>query len=175
MGTVLADDPALTVRHVEGRDPIRVVLDADLRTPPDAAVLDQAPASSAETLLFHAHDADPSRREALSGPAVELIPVSRDARGVDLERGAEAHWASGTSCDCWSKAARTCHGTFLDLGLADRAAIFIAPRILGDADAISFAAGSGVESIERAWRLVRTRVQSFGSDWLVSGDFERMQ
>ena len=67
------------------------------------------------------------------------------------------------------------HGTFLDLGLADRAAIFIAPRILGDADAISFAAGTGVESIERAWRLVRTRVQSFGSDWLVSGDFERME
>jgi diaminohydroxyphosphoribosylaminopyrimidine deaminase/5-amino-6-(5-phosphoribosylamino)uracil reductase len=66
------------------------------------------------------------------------------------------------------------HGTFLDLGLADRAAIFIAPRILGDADAISFAAGTGVESIESAWRLVGTRVQSFGSDWLVSGDFERM-
>ena len=43
------------------------------------------------------------------------------------------------------------------------------------AEAIPFAAGSGVESIERAWRLVRTRIQSFGSDWLISGDFERMR
>lgn len=174
VGTVLADDPALTVRHVAGQDPIRVVLDADLRTPAGAAVLAQAPASSAMTLLFHAHDADPSRREALSGPAVELIPVSRDARGVDLkevlselgERDVVRLLVEGGS---------HVHGTFLDLGLADRAAIFIAPRILGDADAISFAAGTGVESIERAWRLAGTRVQSFGSDWLVSGDFERMQ
>ena len=58
---------------------------------------------------------------------------------------------------------------------ADRAAIFIAPRIVGDASAISFAAGTGVESLERAWRLVRTEVRTLGSDWLVTGDFERTQ
>jgi riboflavin biosynthesis pyrimidine reductase len=61
------------------------------------------------------------------------------------------------------------------MGLADRAAIFIAPRILGDPEAIPFAAGSGIDSIERAWHLVRTGIRVFGSDWLVSGDFERMQ
>jgi diaminohydroxyphosphoribosylaminopyrimidine deaminase/5-amino-6-(5-phosphoribosylamino)uracil reductase len=174
VGTVLADDPRLTVRHVGGRDPLRVVLDADLRIPPDAAVLAQAPGSGAGTLVFHAHDADTARREALSGPAIELIPVSRHARGVDLkevltvlgERDVVRLLVEGGS---------HVHGTFLDLGLADRAAIFIAPRIVGDADAISFAAGAGVDSIEHAWRLVRTRVQGFGSDWLVSGDFERMQ
>jgi diaminohydroxyphosphoribosylaminopyrimidine deaminase/5-amino-6-(5-phosphoribosylamino)uracil reductase len=174
VGTVLADDPRLTVRHVGGRDPLRVVLDADLRIPHDAAVLAQAPGSGAGTLVFHAHDADTARREALSGPAIELIPVSRHARGVDLkevltvlgERDVVRLLVEGGS---------HVHGTFLDLGLADRAAIFIAPRIVGDADAISFAAGAGVDSIEHAWRLVRTRVQGFGSDWLVSGDFERMQ
>ncbi|MGB5702963.1 MAG: hypothetical protein WBM48_09115, partial [Polyangiales bacterium] len=67
------------------------------------------------------------------------------------------------------------HGTFLDLGLADRAAIFIAPRVVGDAGALSFAAGTGAETIERAWRLVRTEVRTLGSDWLVTGDFERMK
>jgi diaminohydroxyphosphoribosylaminopyrimidine deaminase/5-amino-6-(5-phosphoribosylamino)uracil reductase len=110
----------------------------------------------------------------LSAPGVELIPVSGDDRGVDLtevlktlgDRGVVRLLVEGGS---------HVHGTFLDLGLADRAAIFIAPRILGDADAIPFATGSGVDSIERAWRLVRTQVQVFGSDWLVSGDFERTQ
>ena len=174
VGTVLADDPKLTVRHVEGLDPIRVVLDADLRTPRTAAVLAQGDRSDAGALVFHAHDADTGRRQALSGPGVQLIPVARHARGVDLkevlkrlgERDLVRLLVEGGS---------HVHGTFLDLGLADRAAIFIAPRIVVDADAIPFATGSGVESIERAWRLVRTRVQAFGPDWLVSGDFERMQ
>ncbi|MGB8330527.1 MAG: bifunctional diaminohydroxyphosphoribosylaminopyrimidine deaminase/5-amino-6-(5-phosphoribosylamino)uracil reductase RibD [Polyangiales bacterium] len=174
VGTILADDPELTVRHVEGTDPIRVVLDANLRTPPTAAVLRRSLKSGGGTLIFHAPDADAARREALSGPGVELIPVARDARGVDIkdvmkslgERDVVRLLVEGGS---------HVHGTFMDLALADRAAIFIAPRILGDADAISFAAGSKVESIERATRLVRTTFERLGSDWLVCGDFERMQ
>ena len=174
IGTVLSDDPALTVRHTEGRDPVRVVLDADLRTPPTAAVVDQANASGAGALIFHAPDADAARGRALVGPGVELIPVPRHARGVDLVEVLRALGERGVVRLLVEGGAHV-HGTFLDLGLADRAAIFIAPRIVGDTDAISFAAGSGVESIEHTWRLVRTRVQSLGPDWLVCGDFERMQ
>ncbi|MGB9339083.1 MAG: bifunctional diaminohydroxyphosphoribosylaminopyrimidine deaminase/5-amino-6-(5-phosphoribosylamino)uracil reductase RibD, partial [Polyangiales bacterium] len=84
VGTVLSDDARLTVRHVEGRDPTRVVLDANLRTPAGAAVLDPGQESEADTLIFHASDADASRRDALAGQGVELIPVPRHARGVDL-------------------------------------------------------------------------------------------
>ena len=133
VGTVLADNPRLTVRHVGGRDPVRVVLDASLRTPPIAAV------------------------RGVDVNEVLKVLGGRDVVRLLVEGGSHVH------------------GSFLDLGLADRAAIFIAPRIVGDAEAIPFAAGSGVESIERAWRLVRTRIQSFGSDWLISGDFERMR
>ena len=172
VGTVLADNPKLTVRHVGGRDPVRVVLDADLRTPPTAAALGPGGASGAATLIFHAHDADTARREGLSRPGVELIPVSRHARGVDVKEVLKV-LGNRDVVRLLVEGGSHVHGTFLDLGLADRAAIFIAPRIIGDANAIPFADGSGVESIERAWRLVRTQVQSFGSDWLVSGDFER--
>jgi diaminohydroxyphosphoribosylaminopyrimidine deaminase/5-amino-6-(5-phosphoribosylamino)uracil reductase len=174
VGTVLSDDPKLTVRRVEGRDPIRVVLDADLRTPAGAAVLDPGRSSNAGALIFHAADADASRQEQFEAEGVELVSVSRNDRGVELlevlqrlgERGLVRLMVEGGA---------HVHGSFLDLGLADRAAIFIAPRIVGDAGALSFAAGSGAESIERAWRLVRTEIQSLGPDWLVSGDFERMQ
>ncbi len=174
IGTVLADDPQLTVRHIEGRDPVRVVLDAGLRTPPTAAVLDPGRTSSADTLIFHAHDADPSRREALTAPGVELIPVSHDSRGVDLNEVLKVLGQRDIVRLLVEGGSRV-HGAFLDMGLADRAAIFIAPRILGDPEAIPFAAGSGIDSIERAWRLVRTQLRVLGSDWLVCGDFERMQ
>ncbi len=172
IGTVLADDPKLTVRHVEGQDPLRVVLDARLRTPPTAAILDPGRTSTAGTLIFHAADADEARRDALSAPGVELVPVSAHARGVDLnevlrvlgERDVLRLLVEGGS---------HVHGTFLDLGLADRAAIFVAPRLLGDAEAIPLATGVSVDSIEQAWRLGEAQVRAFGPDWLVSGDFER--
>ena len=174
VGTVLADDPRLTVRHVEGRDPVRVVLDTDLRTPPTAAILDPGRTSSAGTWIFHAPDVDASRREALAAPGVELIPVSRDARGVDLREVLKA-LGERNVVRLLVEGGSHIHGAFLDLSLADSAAIFVAPRILGDPEAIPFATGSGVDSIGQAWQLVRTHVRALGSDWLVSGDFERTQ
>ncbi len=172
IGTVLADDPRLTVRHVAGIDPVRVVLDADLRTPPDAAILDPKGESNAPAWIFHAEDAEPSRKNALARPEVELIAVPRHPGGVDLgavlkslgERGIVRLMVEGGA---------HVHGSFLRAGLADRAAIFIAPRIMGDAEAIPFAAGSVVDSVDGCSRLVHTEIRTLGTDWLVSGDFER--
>ncbi len=174
VGTVLSDDPKLTVRRVEGRDPVRVVLDADLRTPAGAAVLDPDESSNAGALIFHAADADASRHEHFATKGVELVPVSRDDRGVDLSEVLQRLGERGLIRLMVEGGAHV-HGSFLDLGLADRAAIFIAPRIVGDAGAPSFAAGSGAESIEGAWRLVRTEFRALGPDWLVAGEFERTQ
>jgi diaminohydroxyphosphoribosylaminopyrimidine deaminase/5-amino-6-(5-phosphoribosylamino)uracil reductase len=171
VGTILADDPRLTVRHIEGRDPLRAILDANLRTPPSAAALGQHRPGSG-TLIFHAHDVDPARREALAGPGVELIPVARHARGVDLLEVLKILGKRDVVRLLVEGGAHV-HGTFLDLALVDRAAIFIAPRILGDAGAISLAAGSGVESIEHAWRVADAEIRAFGADWLITGDLER--
>ena len=172
VGTVIADDPSLTVRHVPGRDPTRVVLDADLRTPPSSNVVSGAETSPAPTLIFHASDADGARREALKKPGVELVSVSRDARGVDLAEVLKVLGERDFVRLLVEGGARV-HGTFLDLGLADRAAIFVAPRVVGDAEAISFAAGSGTESIADAWRLVRSEARTVGPDVLITGELER--
>lgn len=172
VGTVLADDPALTVRHVTGTDPTRVILDADLRTPPTAAVVEAATASSAKTMIFHAVDAEPGARDALRSQGVDLVAVARHPRGVDLVEVLEA-LGKRNMVRLLVEGGAHVHGTFVDLGLADRAAIFIAPRILGDDRALSFVAGDGVESIERAPRLVGTEFRAFGPDLLVTGEFER--
>ncbi len=170
VGTVLADDPALTVRHVPGDDPIRVLLDANLRTPPSAAAL--RPSQGANTIIFHASDAPEARAEALRRPGVELIPIARHPRGLDLEEALRVLGARGVVRLLVEGGAHV-HGTLLDLGLADRVAIFIAPLVIGDAAALSFAAGAGVESVEHAWRLVDTEVRPLGSDLLVTGRLER--
>src|SRR5207248_8137278 len=57
IGTALADDPRLTVRHAEGPDPLKVVLDSTLRLPSSAALLRETPTRT--ILLTTAAAADP--------------------------------------------------------------------------------------------------------------------
>lgn len=171
VGTVLADDPRLTVRHVRGTDPLRAVADRDLRTPPDAALLRAG--SAAPTLLFHGPRAAASRKRALRDAGAELVQVpARRGGGVDLgavlrelgERDVVRLLVEGGAA---------LHGALLDQGLADRAAVFVAPRILGDSQAVPLAAGRGADTIREAWSLRSAHVSRLGADVLISGDLVR--
>ncbi len=170
VGTVLADDPQLTVRHVPGKDPTRVVLDSELQTPPDAAIVTQK--SSSPTLIFHAEDAPADRHQQLSAAGAELIAVDRAPGGVSLA-AVLSELGKRDIVRLLIEGGPLVHGAFLDAGLADRAAIFVAPLVLGDGDARSFAFGRGADTISKGWHLARSQVNRFGEDLLVTGEFER--
>lgn len=80
VGTLLSDDPRLTVRLVEGHDPRPVVLDSQLRTPPHSRLVDDR-----RPLIFHAPDAPADRLRALVAAGVEpvAVPAAADGR-LDL-------------------------------------------------------------------------------------------
>src|SRR2546422_1213862 len=82
IGTVLADDPALTVREVKGRDPLRVIVDADARTPPGAKVVRAK--DPQHTVIFVARDAEARRTNRLREAGVLLATVPRADGGLDL-------------------------------------------------------------------------------------------
>src|SRR5262249_58183063 len=71
IGTVLADDPQLTVRLVGGRNPIRVVVDSSLRIPDSARVLENA--ASWPTIIATTDRADLSRRSVLERLGAEVV------------------------------------------------------------------------------------------------------
>src|SRR5439155_13160224 len=81
IGTVLADDPRLTVRLAPGTSPVRVVVDSRLRIPLDAKVLDRA----ARTIIATTPSASEERAEAIRARGTEVLRVKADADGhVDL-------------------------------------------------------------------------------------------
>jgi riboflavin-specific deaminase-like protein len=84
IGTVLADDPQLTVRLVNGRDPLRVVIDSKLRTPLDAGVL--AEGAAAGTLIVTAGDANVRREKAIRklGADILRLPKASNRRGINI-------------------------------------------------------------------------------------------
>ncbi|MFK7990947.1 MAG: bifunctional diaminohydroxyphosphoribosylaminopyrimidine deaminase/5-amino-6-(5-phosphoribosylamino)uracil reductase RibD [Sandaracinaceae bacterium] len=163
VGTVLADDPALTVRHVEGRDPIRVVLDTHLRMPPRSQLARPGP----PTWVFHGPAATAERRASL--PNVELIETPTNGGHVDLDAVLSTLAQRGV-VRLMVEGGATVHGAFLRERRAQRAAIFVAPVILGDADAIPLARVGPQPAMADAFRLASPHARTLGPDVLVEGD-----
>jgi diaminohydroxyphosphoribosylaminopyrimidine deaminase/5-amino-6-(5-phosphoribosylamino)uracil reductase len=169
MGTVLADDPRLTVRQARGRTPRRVVVDSKGRTPTEAAVLkaDQIPVIIAVT-----EGAPEGKTAALRGAGAEVIEVSsRDGR-VDLQ-GLMQDLASRQIQSVLVEGGGTLAEGLLAAGLVDRVYFFIAPKIIGGATAPTPVDGAGIAELSQAWRLERVQVRRVGEDILISGDVAR--
>lgn len=161
-GTARADDPLLTTRLPggRGRDALRVVLDTDLRLPPRLALLQ--PDSTAPTLVAHA-----SARTRRVGPGVELVRCRRGKGGVDLRDLLTKLAARGVTHLLVEGGAQV-NARFLEEGLVDRLAVFVAPRLAG-ADGVPLAAFSGPALMADALRLDEVQVERVGEDVLVLG------
>jgi 3,4-dihydroxy 2-butanone 4-phosphate synthase/GTP cyclohydrolase II len=163
IGTVLADDPQLTVRLVPGASPIRVVLDARLRIPADAQVLDE----HAATYIYTAASAPAERRMALRsvGAAVRAVPAGPN--GVELRAVLRDLRGAGVRTLLVEGGARLVTSMLAE-GLADRAIVSVSPLILGAGrDAVG---ELGTERIADALRLAERTVHVAGEDLLIAGD-----
>jgi len=164
-GTVLADDPLLTVRMVPGASPIRVVLDSGLRVPPDAQVY----GPDAVTVVLTAPGADPDRRDALRrrGVKVEVVPEASD--GIDLAAGLERLLSLGIRCLLVEGGSRVLTSA-LRARLADRVVVAVAPVLLGAGTDAVGDLGAGL--VSDGLRLVDRSVHQVGPDLLISGDLD---
>jgi diaminohydroxyphosphoribosylaminopyrimidine deaminase/5-amino-6-(5-phosphoribosylamino)uracil reductase len=130
VGTVLADDPRLDVREVlTPRQPLRVIVDSHLRTPPGARIL----APPGEVLLVGAEARTPAA-DALraAGAAVIALPahsvdgVSR----IDLPALMKELAARGVN-ELHVEAGPALNGALLQCGLVDELLVYLAPMLLG--------------------------------------------
>jgi diaminohydroxyphosphoribosylaminopyrimidine deaminase / 5-amino-6-(5-phosphoribosylamino)uracil reductase len=166
--TALADDPALTVRLDSPwpREPLRVVVDSRARLPLDARLIDAG--DPARAVIAVAAEAPAARVARLGARGVTVLACkSRDGR-VDLaDLGARlfAMDVMGVLLEGGSEL----NGAFVEAGLVDRAAVFIAPMLIGGADAPTAVGGRG-RALADAIRLRSVTVRPVGSDWLLEGD-----
>ena len=167
VGTVVADDPSLTVRHVDGRDPYRIVLDTSLRTPADAQLVLHE--SRRPTWIFHGPDASTDRRSKLAREGVELIEAPTVEGRLSLPDIMRELGARGI-VRVLAEGGATVHGALLEAELVSAMAVFVAPVILGDPEAIPLARAGGIERVAEGRRLVAPRVRVLGEDVLVEGE-----
>ncbi|MCX7791734.1 MAG: RibD family protein [Chloroflexaceae bacterium] len=165
IGTILADDPRLTVRLAPGRDPLRVVLDSALRIPPEAAVLRDGAAHG--TIVACAAGVAPDRRSALEalGATVLALPPGPEG-GVDLAALMAALYRRGVASLMVEGGARVITA-LLRARLADRLAVCVAPKILGEG--ISAIGDLGITRLADAHTLHDVTVTLCGADVIVDG------
>ena len=163
VGTVLADDPRLTVRTGDGEPtPIRVVFDSRLRTPPTARVLarDGVRVLICTTDSGLAEHAD--RAAALREAGAELIPAGPGPR-VDVPTALGA-LLNEKIRSLLVEGGAEMHGAFLDARAVDRVLVYIAPKLFGGATAFGIAGGTGVASPAEAVALAPFAVTRLGDD-----------
>jgi diaminohydroxyphosphoribosylaminopyrimidine deaminase/5-amino-6-(5-phosphoribosylamino)uracil reductase len=179
VGTVLADDPQLTVRlpapgpdsvALDGgmptRQPLRVILDSGARTPPTARVVSgELPG---HTLVLVTENAPVDRRRALEATAAEVLVVpalnGRVHPGVALRMLAERKITS-----VLVEAGGTVVAALLEAGLVDKIIACVAPKLIGGAEAPTPVEGTGCPDMAQAVRLSDVTVEQLGDDLLVSG------
>jgi diaminohydroxyphosphoribosylaminopyrimidine deaminase/5-amino-6-(5-phosphoribosylamino)uracil reductase len=157
VGTVLADDPELTAR-VEGptaRQPLRVVLDSQLRTPPHARVVGpntliattrSGQLGEAETLVL----ARTAEGRVGLGPLLDELG-RRGILSLLVEGGAEVH------------------ASFFAEGLVDKVQAYIAPLVIGGREAPGPVGGQGVPSLAGATKLRDVDATRIGDDLWITG------
>lgn len=174
VNTVLADDPALTLRSVKGwklkvknlRQPRRVVLDSLARTPLTAQVV--ADKFVALTTIIVSKRAPVKRVDALRKfVRVEIAPLrggAIDVRWLMRKLGAE------NVISLLVEGGGEVNASFLFDGLTHRAAFFYAPKIIGGRDARKGVAGSGISDLKDAIQLRDVKYVWLGSDLLMTGE-----
>jgi GTP cyclohydrolase II len=164
-GTVLADDPLLTVRMVPGVSPIRVVLDSTLRAPPDAQIF----GSDAATIVLTSERSDPERRAALRDRGVKVEVVPGATAGVDLAAGLARLRSLGIRCLLVEGGSQVITSVLRER-LADRVVVAVAPILLGTGTDAVGDLGAGL--VRDGLRLQSQTVHQLGPDLVVAADLD---
>ena len=173
VGTILHDDPTLTARlsdrplKLASRQPLRVVLDSRLRTPPTAMVCTKQ--DRAKTLIVTSSHARRSRHRPFEQGGVEVLSLSTKNGRVSLQalmtmlgkRGITSVLIEGGS---------TVNASLLQEKLVNHVVLYLAPTLMGGQDAIAVIGGHSPKRLSQVLRLRHVTVRRIGGDIVVEGD-----
>lgn len=167
IGTVLADNPMLTCRLENSRNPIRIICDTNLRIPTDCNIVNTAKEvptiiatashdvkklSTLDVLGCHIMQIDEANGHIDLNQLITKLTKRKDIDKIDsilLEGGGELNWS------------------MLNAGLVNKVQAYIAPKIFGGADAKTAVSGIGVSMPSDAFMLTDTEISFIGDDILI--------
>ena len=161
INTVLTDDPELTVRGIDGgRSPVRIVLDSTARIPEQSRVFQQ---DGVPVVIVTGNHAPlrkwPELAELTILTAPTRTPVILWVLSEIRKLGMNSLLVEGGSL---------IHASFIKSNTVYQLALFLAPKVIGGQEALSWCGNLGVDSVDDAPQMEISSVTALGEDWMIS-------
>lgn len=164
VNTVITDDPLLTCRDVPGgRDPVRIVIDPGLKTPPDARLF----SSPAPLLFISKQGAASDTRKSFEEKGAECLEMPEKDGGIDLAEMLKTLYTKGITSVMVEGGGRTA-GYFIKNRLADEAAAFCAPCLIGGGGA-NPVTGAGIADMDQRIGIENIKIERYSDDLCITG------
>jgi diaminohydroxyphosphoribosylaminopyrimidine deaminase/5-amino-6-(5-phosphoribosylamino)uracil reductase len=171
VGTVMADNPELTVRLARGRNPVRIIVDSHLRIPLHANVLKHQ--GTAKTIIATTRGANLEKRTILMDMGVDVMLIDEDSRHRIDMNSLLTELGKKEISSVLVEGGAAVITTILRQELADRAVIIIAPKIVGKG--IEAVGDMGIERIDNALALSVKRIIRKGDDLIIDALVKRQK
>ena len=167
--TIIADNPQLTVRHVRGKDPLRIIVDTRLRTPKSVTILNGE--LSVKTIIATTEIDTAVHRPYLEQGATIVVCDEEDGR-VSMSDLLQKLSIMGVQSILLEGGSRLA-GSMLQLGMIDELVFFVAPKIIGSNGFSPFNL-QGITSMSHAIKLDFTDIRRIGTDVVITARPERI-
>jgi diaminohydroxyphosphoribosylaminopyrimidine deaminase/5-amino-6-(5-phosphoribosylamino)uracil reductase len=176
IGTVLADDPLLTCRIPDGRNPVRIVMDSHLSIPLDCNLVKTADKGTVIVACLdeYTNGNDEEKVSNLRKHGVQVIGVSPDSKGQhicvnDLLKKLGSMQIDGILVE----GGKHINASFLSAGKVNKIHTFVGSQIVGGRGAFTPVDEMGIEEMKDSIRLSRPKVRAFDTDILIEYDVDK--
>lgn len=166
--TIIADNPQLTVRHVKGKDPLRIIVDTHMRTPESIVMLE---GGSAQKTFIATTESNTEVHQRYTRRGASIIVCKEHDGRVSMPDLLGKLGAMGIQSILLEGGSRLA-GDMLKQELIDEFVIFIAPKILGSDGFAPFAI-HGITSMDKAVKLKFGQIAHSGQDVVIHAYPER--
>lgn len=165
-GTVIADNPSLNCKMKNGRNPVRIIIDSRLKTPPESNVY----ANDGIRVIIAASESIDDKKTKFYPQNVEILKCPTDKDKINLDYLVNKLYKSGIT-SILVEAGGKLNGAFIKNKLADKFYFFLAPKILGDIHALSMVESFNIKNIDECLNIRFDEIKQLSPDIMIEGYF----
>ncbi len=164
INTVLADDPHLGARNKNQKDPIRVIIDPNLKIPLQSQVL-----RDNNVLILTSTLSNKNKKKQLQKSGFKIVEFKN--KFISVKQILTALHAQRIISVFIEGGSQTL-GNFVDSKLVDKVYTFHAPIIIGGTESLSAIGGQGITKLKEALHIKEPQLKKFGDNFLIFGNVE---
>lgn len=171
VGTIIKDDPLLTIRYGKSKEIVRVIIDSRLSILEKSKVFGTL--DKGKIIIFTGKIENKEKFERLKGIGVEVVSFNIEGRVpiFDVLRYLNKIKINSVLVEGGHSLATS----FLESSLVDRIYIFVSPKLTGGRDAPTFFEGDGLLSISNSIKIKKVKSFCIGKDTVIIGDVKCLQ